>query len=110
MDNKTMVKVNKEELMERVLLRLRPEVPDAGDASQRMKEFSVTEVCDAMLSEITDIVDAGNRLSLTGFGSFYAQVHRGHPVQFGGASKTVGDYRVFKFSASNVLNRRLRGK
>jgi nucleoid DNA-binding protein len=68
---------------------------------------TVTSVYDGMLEETHDIVDSGKSLSLTGFGSFYLQKHKGHPVQFDKHDK-VPDYLVFKFSASDVYNRRFR--
>lgn len=100
-------KVNKDEFLERVTLRLQRELP-AEEAGQRGRLFSVPDVYEAMIAETKAIVQAGDRLSLTGFGSYYAQTHKGHPVQFGSQTEKVGDYRVFKFSASNVLNRELR--
>ena len=101
-------KVNKEEFLARVTTRLQEASSSGADSGAKQKDFSVPEVCDAMLAEIEHIVGSGGRLSLTGFGSFYAQMHKGHPVQFGGTVKKVHDYPVFKFSASNVLNKKLR--
>lgn len=67
----------------------------------------VTTVYEGMIEETHDIVEMGKSLSLTGFGSFYLQRHKGHPVQFE-KHAAVKDYLVFKFSASDVLNRRFR--
>jgi nucleoid DNA-binding protein len=69
---------------------------------------TVTRVYTAMINEIQSIVCDGTSLSLTGFGTFYLQKHKGHPVQFEGKSTRVPDYWVFKFSASDVLNTRIR--
>lgn len=69
---------------------------------------TVTRVYTAMINEIQNIVCSGTSLSLTGFGTFYLQKHKGHPVQFEGKSTRVPDYWVFKFSASDVLNTRIR--
>lgn len=57
---------------------------------------------------IRDLVASGARLSLSGFGVFYLQTHRGHPVRFQAAGERTGSYLVFKFSASNTLNRFVR--
>ena len=67
----------------------------------------ITKAYDALTEGIHDIVMNGTILSLTGFGSFYLQKHKGHPVQFERRS-AVPDYVVFKFSASDVLNKRFR--
>lgn len=71
---------------------------------------------DMVIESIQSAVAAGNELCLMGFGRFYLQTHKGHPVRFkddpdGGASdseREVPDYMVFKFSASNALNQRIR--
>lgn len=68
----------------------------------------VNNVCDAAIEETKDIVERGDTLSITGFGSFAVQKHKGHPVQFGDSSLTVRPYSVFRFSPSHVFSRRLR--
>lgn len=103
------LKVNKDEFLNRVLTRLQNGVPRSQMVSRgSARLFSVPEMYDAMIDEIFDIVRSGDRLSLTGFGSFFSQTHKGHPVQFGSDKGLVEDYSVFKFSPSNVLNRDLR--
>lgn len=67
----------------------------------------ITDAYNAIVNGIHDAVASGRTLSLTGFGSFYLQRHKGHPVQFEGRSN-VEDYVIFKFSASDVLNKRFR--
>lgn len=67
----------------------------------------ITDAYNAIVNGIHDVVVSGRTLSLTGFGSFYLQRHKGHPVQFEGRSN-VEDYVIFKFSASDVLNKRFR--
>lgn len=67
----------------------------------------ITKAFDVITEGIHDTVMNGTILSLTGFGSFYLQKHKGHPVQFEGQA-AVPDYVVFKFSASDVLNKRFR--
>lgn len=99
-------KVNKKELFERVACRLASE--SKGEAGTKARTYTIPDVCEAFLDEIIHAVECGERASLTGFGSFYAQTHRGHPVQFGSSAKKVSNYQVFKFAPSNVLNRRLR--
>lgn len=62
----------------------------------------------AIVDSIADLTANGYELSLTGFGTFSVKVHKGHPVQFTSKSVNVNDYAVLKFSASDVLNKRLR--
>ncbi len=68
----------------------------------------VSAVYEGIADEIINVTKHGVKLSLTGFGAFYAQKHKGHPVQFSDSSETVDDYVVLKFSSSNVMNKRLR--
>lgn len=72
---------------------------------------------DAMIEELLDLVNKGNRVTLTGFGKFYPQEHKGHRVILGGAegfksgdSAEVDDYTVLKFSATREVNRGLKTK
>ena len=65
----------------------------------------VSEVYEALLAELTEAVNEGETVVLTGFGRFYRQAHKGHKVRFG--KKRVDDYYVLKFSASARINRRL---
>lgn len=62
----------------------------------------------AIVDGIADLTGNGRRLSLAGFGVFSAEIHKGHPVQFNPSAPHVDDYVVLKFSASDVLNRRIR--
>lgn len=68
----------------------------------------VQKVYLAMLSKGEEIVFSGKKLSLKGFGIFSKQYHKGHPVQFGRQGEFVESYPVFKFSASHLLNQRIR--
>lgn len=68
----------------------------------------VVEIYDAMVDEFVDVMQEGKQLLLTGFGNYYMQTHKGHPVQFAGGSDVVEDYDVLKFSPSNVLKKRVR--
>ena len=63
---------------------------------------------DMVMNAIRDAVFTGNRLSLAGFGVFYLQAHKGHPIQFDNGPRKVDDYYVFRFTASNALKRSLR--
>ena len=67
-------------------------------------------VYEAAIEELILVVSAGERLTLTGFGKFYPQEHKGHKVRFaagsGGADR-IGDYTVLKFSATRDVNRRI---
>ncbi|WP_295780036.1 HU family DNA-binding protein [uncultured Microbacterium sp.] len=67
---------------------------------------------DAIFDEILDLVNAGNRVTLTGFGRFYAQSHKGHDVVLNirddpQARGRVDDYAVLKFSATREVNKRI---
>ncbi|MCC3283222.1 HU family DNA-binding protein [Arthrobacter caoxuetaonis] len=75
-----------------------------------------TDVYEAVIEEILDIVENGDRLTLTGFGKFYPQKHKGHRVQrineegkLEGTEdpETVDDYAVLKFSATRAVNRKI---
>ena len=63
---------------------------------------------DCVMNGIRDVVTKNIKLSLSGFGVFQAQKHKGQPVQFCEPDMTVQDYLVFKFSASKTLNQYLR--
>lgn len=101
-------KINRDEFLDCVMRRLMDGSSDNAISDTDAFAFSLFDVYEAMTAELLDLVSKGYRVSLTGFGSFYAPMHKGHPVQFGSKRDTVKDYRVFKFSASNVLNKHLR--
>lgn len=63
---------------------------------------TVSLVYKEIVAELMDIVLRGDRLMLTGLGSFYRQKHKGHYVQFanGGKGKKIKDYMVLKFSST----------
>lgn len=65
----------------------------------------VSEVYEAILDELRDLVRDRHTVVLTGFGRFYLQEHKGHKVRFG--KSAVKDYAVLKFSASRSMNRAL---
>ena len=64
----------------------------------------------AMIEELLDLVRQGNTVTLTNFGKFYPQTHKGHRVQFakGEDAGEVDDYTVLKFSATREVNRRVK--
>ena len=63
----------------------------------------------AMIDRIFHEVANGNQIVLQGFGSFYLNEHKGHPVQFRvDDSPVLSDYLVLKFSATKTANRRAR--
>lgn len=72
-----------------------------------MSVETITKAWDAIVKGLHDQLAAGNTVSLTGFGAFYLQNHKGHPVQFEGRA-VIQDYIVMKFSTSDVLNKRFR--
>ncbi len=54
-----------------------------------MSVRSATAAYNAIFGEIADLVANGNRVTLTGFGKFYAQEHKGHEVRFSGRTARV---------------------
>ncbi len=74
---------------------------------------TVTQMAyEAIFGEILDLVNAGNRVTLTGFGKFYAQSHKGHNVVLSIRDNPenrgrVEDYSVLKFSATREVNKRV---
>lgn len=64
----------------------------------------------AMIDELLDLVGQGNTVTLTNFGKFYPQNHKGHRVQFAKSEDAaeVTDYTVLKFSATREVNRRVK--
>lgn len=91
-------KVNKNEFIELIAKK------------NNMDVGTVKTVYDAIISQLTDIVCEGQSLSLTGFGTFTLREHKGHPVQFEARVKSVGGYKVLKFTASDVLMSRIRDR
>lgn len=72
--------------------------------SRGLTHTEASEAYDTVIGGIIEVVGDGISLSLMGFGVFYLQEHRGHPIQFKGEKTYVDGYRVVKFSASNALN------
>lgn len=70
----------------------------------------VKSVYDALLDEVIDKSVEGNTVVLNGFGTFYVQLHKGHPIRFESFRHkgAIEDYLVFKFSASHSMNDKLR--
>ena len=91
-----MPRVNKDEIVDIVALK-------TGTDKEIVRSV-LRETVDA----VTDLVMNGNEVSIMGFGKFYKQLHKGHPVQFGDPDEKIKDYYVFKFSTSNVVNDELR--
>lgn len=69
---------------------------------------TVKKVAHGLYMKLEELVFSGQKLSLKGFGTFYKQYHKGHPVQFGKKGEEVAPYPIFKFSASHLLNQRIR--
>jgi DNA-binding protein HU-beta len=74
-----------------------------------------SHVYDSVIEEILDIVGNGNDLTLTGFGKFYPQMHKGHRVRVADANGKFSDaegaeidnYAVLKFSATRSVNKKV---
>lgn len=78
--------------------------------AQGGKSFTLKDVetiYKGIVQTLFHIVSRGDTVTLSGFGSFYVQKHKGHPVQFGGVDK-IDDYHTLKFSASVTANRDIR--
>lgn len=75
-----------------------------------MTVAAATDAYEAVVGTIQNIVSEGKVLSLTKFGNFFIQKHKGHPVKFDDTTEAVEDYVVFKFSASDALNKEFRQK
>ena len=60
-------------------------------------------VFDSIIDYIRENICEGKDVSLTGFGTFSLQKHKGHPVQFASDTNAVKDYVVVKFTASDAL-------
>lgn len=72
------------------------------------KENNLTQkqmrsVFDSIIECIRQNICEGKDVSLTGFGTFSLQKHKGHPVQFASSSNVVKDYVVVKFTPSDAL-------
>lgn len=73
-----------------------------------MSVAKATRCYDLVIGEIIDTIIENKQVNLSGFGNFYLQKHKGHPVQFESADQKVDDYVVFKFTASDTLNQQIR--
>lgn len=90
-------KVNKNDFLEMVAKK------------NNMQPAEVRAIYDSMIEVARSILCKRQDLSLTGFGTFSLQTHKGHPVQFRKNSKnTVDDYVVLKFAVSDVLMSKIR--
>lgn len=87
-----------------------------GIMAQRynIKTKEAAAAYDMMTETLLDVVEQGYDVCFMGFGRFYLQTHKGHPVRFkdeegvSNPDTEVEDYIVFKFSASNALNQHIR--
>lgn len=69
---------------------------------------TATAVYEAIVASLLDNVRRGVTVTLTGFGRFYGQKHKGHCVQFAdGGKDVIDDYTVLKFSATRSVNKSL---
>lgn len=91
-------RVNRSEILANVAERTGFALPD------------VKAVYEAFLDEVIDQSVGGNTVVLNGFGTFYVQSHKGHPIRFESFRHkgAIEDYLVFKFSASHSMNDKLR--
>ena len=73
-----------------------------------LKVKDVKFVYEAIVDKIRDVICDDQDLSLTGFGTFSLQKHKGHPIQFRSDSDKVDDYAVLKFAVSDALMTKIR--
>lgn len=68
-----------------------------------------SSVYEAGIEELLSIIADGDRLTLSGFGKFYPQEHKGHRVRFADDNGTdeIDDYAVLKFSATRAVNKQI---
>lgn len=76
--------------------------------ANNMPVSEVRVIYDSMIDTAKNILCNKQDLSLTGFGTFSLQTHKGHPVQFKEGTRKVDDYVVLKFAVSDVLMSRIR--
>lgn len=94
-------KVNKDEFLQKVA--------DNSDIDIKI----VNDVYDNIIDTIKYFVCEGKSVSLTRFGTFSLKEHKGHPVQFQNeenSSKSIDNYKVFKFDASDVFIKQIRNE
>ena len=89
-------KVNKNDFLEMVA------------KANNMPVSEVRAIYESMVDTARDILCNKQDLSLTGFGTFSLQTHKGHPVQFKEGIEKVDDYVVLKFAVSDVLMSHIR--
>ena len=90
-------RVNKNEFLEMVAKK------------NNMQPSEIRTIYESMIDVAGSILCKHQDLSLTGFGTFSLQTHKGHPVQFRKNEKnTVDDYVVLKFAVSDVLISKIR--
>ena len=104
---------HKKEFLRRVASVLRQNHENSSDFEDSMElilcSFSIDEVYDSIFRVIKEIVMEGDKVFITGFGSFYPMLHKGHPVRFGSSSeRLVPDYHTFKFSVVPSVREELR--
>jgi DNA-binding protein HU-beta len=66
-------------------------------------------VYEAAIEELLSIIADGDRLTLSGFGKFYPQEHKGHRVRFANDNgmEEIENYAVLKFSATRAINKQV---
>lgn len=68
------------------------------------------DMYETITGDIAELVSNGTKLSLMGFGVFELKHHKGHPIRFRDGVTAVEGYDVFRFTASNALNRTMRAR
>lgn len=66
------------------------------------------DIYETFMDVLTEEILKGNEIMLTGFGNFTLKYHKGHPVHFSNRRESICEYLTLRFTASNVLNSKLR--
>lgn len=91
-----MERVNNEDFLRRVAKRA------------KFTQADTEILCEALLSEIKEVMYEGKKLAIPGFGVFSLMLHKGHPVRFSTEKKNLPNYVVFSFSPYPTLRREFR--
>lgn len=76
--------------------------------SREMSPAMANMCCDVVLDAIQEVVMAGVRLRIKGFGRFSLEWRKGSSVQYKEEGARLPDYLCFRFLTSKSLNSRVR--
>lgn len=89
----------------------RSELIEATAQETDLSVSKVKEVVDTFLRSIEIGLKNDKIITISGFGTFKVDMHKGHPIQFkGGQKEYIEDYLVLKFNVSKVFKDGLRSE